>query len=80
MSSHGDRQVNVIINANNRSNVKNINVPSPIKGNVYTSGKVAKLATFAKTRGVPRIEQQWIISRDCKQVIAIDPINLKLGR
>ena len=39
--------------ANNWSNVKNIKMPKPMKANVYTSGKVAKLATFAKTRGVP---------------------------
>ena len=58
----GDRQVNVIRNVNNRSIVKNINVPSPMKGNVYTSGKVAKLETFSKTSGVPRIEHQRIIS------------------
>ena len=75
MSLYGDHQVNVIRNANNRSNVKNINVPSPMKANVYTSGKVAKLATFAKTRGVPRIEQERIMFRDCKGVIAIDPVD-----
>ena len=59
MSLHGDRQINAIRNLNNMSNynVKNINVPSPMiqKGNIYRSGKVAKLATFTKTRGVPNI-------------------------
>ena len=62
MSLHGDSYVNVIRNANNRRNVKNINVLSPMNGNVYTSGKVAKLATFAKTSSVLRVEHQMIIS------------------
>ena len=55
-------------------------MPSPMKKHVCTGMKVTKLATFTKTRSVPREKHHWIFFRDGKRVVAVYPIDFQVDR